>query len=218
MINLGFKIENAVFSGEECQHFLESSQQNRSFQAGTRNLMSDSMVSAIALDPRMIKIASSFLGLSAIPFRATLFEKSVTTNWLVSWHQDTVLPLKEQNSLSEWGPWSKKAGILYAKAPFWALKRVVALRLHLDQTTQQNGALRVIPNSHESGVLSHEAIIQMTKIGEIVTCEVDRGGVMSMSPLLIHASSKASVDQPRRVLHIEYADSLEFNGISLALA
>jgi hypothetical protein len=79
MINLGFKIENAVFSGEKCQHFLKSSQQNRSFQAGTRNLMSDSMVSAIALDPRMIKIASSFLGLSATPFLARLFEKSEDT-------------------------------------------------------------------------------------------------------------------------------------------
>jgi hypothetical protein len=117
MIDFGFKIENAVFSGEECQYFIESLQQNCSFQAGTRNLMSHSMVSAIAMDARMTKIASSFLGLSATPFRATLFEKSVTTNWLVSWHQDTVLPLKERNSLSEWGPWSKKAGILYAKAP-----------------------------------------------------------------------------------------------------
>jgi ectoine hydroxylase-related dioxygenase (phytanoyl-CoA dioxygenase family) len=94
----------------------------------------------------------------------------------------------------------------------------VALRLHLDKTTQQNGALRVISSSHESGILSHEAIGQIARIGEIVTCEVDQGGVMSMSPLLIHASSKASVDQPRRVLHIEYADSLELNGIPLAVA
>jgi hypothetical protein len=29
--------------------------------------------------------------------------------------------------------------------------------------------------------VSHEAIIQITKIGEIVTCEVNRGGVMSMN-------------------------------------
>jgi hypothetical protein len=218
MVGLGFKIENLIFSSEECQHILESLQQECLFQAGTRNLMSHSTVSAIALNPRMTKIASSFLGLSAIPFRATLFEKSLQTNWLVPWHQDTGLPLKERNASSEWGPWSEKAGILYAQAPVWALKRIVALRLHLDKTTHQNGALRVIPSSHESGFLSHEAIGQMTKKGEVVTCEVERGGIMSMSPLLIHASSKVSVDRPRRVLHIEYADSLELNGIQLAIA
>jgi hypothetical protein len=40
-----------------------------------------------------------------------------------------------------------------------------------------------------------------------------------MRPLLIHASSKARVDEPRRVLHIEYADSLDLgNGIRLAMA
>jgi Phytanoyl-CoA dioxygenase (PhyH) len=218
MIGLGFRIENAIFSGEECQHFLESLQQDCSLQAGTRNLMSHSTVSAIALNARMIRIASSFLGLSATPFRATLFEKSAKTNWLVSWHQDTTLPLMKRDPSSEWGPWSKKAGILYAQAPFWALKRVVALRLHLDKTTQENGALRVILSSHESGVLSHEAIGVMTKAGGAVTCEVEAGGVMAMSPLLIHASSKMSVDRPRRVLHIEYADSLELNGIQLAVA
>jgi hypothetical protein len=78
MIDLGFKIENAVFSGEECQYSLKILQQNSSFQAGTRNSMSHSMVSAIALDAWMIRIASIFLGLSATPFRSTLFEKRVS--------------------------------------------------------------------------------------------------------------------------------------------
>jgi hypothetical protein len=218
MISLGFKIENAVFSGRECQHFLEILQQDCSLQAGTRNLMTHPTVTAITLDERMIKIASSFLGLSATPFRATLFAKSAKMNWLVSWHQDTALPLMQRNSSSDWGTWSEKAGIAYAKAPLWALQRVVALRLHLDKTTQENGALRVIPNSHEFGVLSDKAIGEITKMVEAMTCEVDVGGVMAMSPLLIHASSKVSIERPRRVLHIEYADSLELNGIQLAIA
>jgi hypothetical protein len=43
--------------------------------------------------------------------------------------------------------------------------------------------------------------------------------VIAMRPLLIHASSKSRNDQPRRVLHIEYADSLELQpGLRLALA
>jgi hypothetical protein len=40
-----------------------------------------------------------------------------------------------------------------------------------------------------------------------------------MRPLLIHASSKARNNEPRRVLHIEYADSLDLApGIRLAIA
>ncbi len=40
-----------------------------------------------------------------------------------------------------------------------------------------------------------------------------------MRPLLIHASSKAECDAPRRVLHIEYADSLDLKpGMRLAVA
>jgi hypothetical protein len=40
-----------------------------------------------------------------------------------------------------------------------------------------------------------------------------------MRPLVIHASSKSQVPQPRRVLHIEYAASLAIaEGIQLAEA
>jgi hypothetical protein len=40
-----------------------------------------------------------------------------------------------------------------------------------------------------------------------------------MRPLLVHASSKASTDAPRRVLHIEYAPSLLLDGgIEIAVA
>ena len=39
-----------------------------------------------------------------------------------------------------------------------------------------------------------------------------------MRPLIIHSSSKAKSAEPRRVLHIEYAVSLDLgNGIRLAV-
>jgi len=40
-----------------------------------------------------------------------------------------------------------------------------------------------------------------------------------MRPLIVHASSKAQSDRPRRVLHIEYADSPNLgDGLELATA
>jgi ectoine hydroxylase-related dioxygenase (phytanoyl-CoA dioxygenase family) len=187
--------------------------------AGARHLMNHPAVAALARDRRLMAIAASVLGSGAEPFRATLFTKSRDTNWLVVWHQDTALPLESRIDSSEWGPWSKKAGILYAHAPTAALSRILALRVHLDASTKQNGPLRVIPGSHARGVLSDQEVFRVAKAGEPVECVVPRGGVLAMRPLLIHASSKAECDAARRVLHIEYAEKLQLDSnVRLAIA
>lgn len=176
-------------------------------------------IACLANDTRLMQIAQQALGSEPFPFRATLFEKSGKAKWLVIWHQDTALPLKERFDQSGWGPWSKKAGIDYAHAPAWALSRVAALRVHLDDSTTENGPLRVVPGSHELGVLNDEEIAGAVKERGYTECPVGKGGVLMMRPLLIHASSKGRSNAPRRVLHIEYADSALLGpGIELAVA
>jgi ectoine hydroxylase-related dioxygenase (phytanoyl-CoA dioxygenase family) len=118
-----------------------------------------------------------------------------------------------------WGPWSIKAGITYAHAPATALSRVIALRLHFDDSRADNGPLRVLPGTHALGVLSDADIQRL--VGEIasVECVVRAGGIVAMRPLIVHASSKAKADVPRRVLHIEYTDSLDTeDGLRFATA
>jgi len=107
--------------------------------------------------------------------------------------------------MTGWGPWSTKEGVIYAHAPAGALERIVALRLHLDNSDQENGPLRVIPGSHRQGVLSDKQVGNIVDKGEPVNCLVEQGGVIVMRPLIIHASSKSQSHKPRRVLHIEYA-------------
>lgn len=143
--------------------------------------------------------------LEPVPFRATLFDKSARSNWLVVWHQDTALPLREKTEREGWGPWSVKDGVTYAHAPAAALERVVALRVHLDDSTPENGPLRVLPGTHRMGVLNDEEIQQLARHVAPVECCVGRGGVVMMRPLVVHASSKSRSADPRRVLHIEYA-------------
>jgi ectoine hydroxylase-related dioxygenase (phytanoyl-CoA dioxygenase family) len=181
--------------------------------------MSIPAIGAVAKDERLLRIARQALGDGAVPFRATLFDKSARANWLVVWHQDTALPLASRNDSAEWGPWSLKAGILYAHAPAWALSRVLALRISLDASTGDNGPLRVIPGSHLAGVMSDDEILDLARTRETVEALVPRGGVLAMSPLLVHSSSKARGGEPRRALHIEYADALDLGpGLRLAIA
>jgi ectoine hydroxylase-related dioxygenase (phytanoyl-CoA dioxygenase family) len=114
--------------------------------------MSNPAVAAFARDSRLIEMASEWLGSRARPFRATLFEKSSQSNWLIPWHQDTALPLESKFDEPGWGPWSEQAGVHYAHAPAWALSLVIALRVHLDPSNAENGPLRVIAGSHLAGV------------------------------------------------------------------
>jgi len=154
-----------------------------------------------------------------VPYRATLFDKSSARNWLVTWHQDTALPLRERREVPGWGPWSVKSGITYAHAPATALTCVVALRLHFDDSRLDNGPLRVLPGTHRLGVLSDSDIHRIAEQGSPVDCLVDSGGIVAMRPLILHASSKAESERPRKVLHVEYADSLDLDdGLRIAIA
>lgn len=219
--NPGFRIAEGVLSPEECETIVSSlSNSNVSRgRAGARHLMGVPEVARIASDTRLLDIAQRELRTEPFPFRATLFEKSGKANWLVVWHQDTALPLRERFDAPEWGPWSVKAGVPYAHAPASALARIVALRVHLDASTKDNGPLRVVPHSHVLGVLTDDEIGSVVKKRGIVECLVPKGGILTMSPLIIHSSSKARIDAPRRVLHLEYADFQSLGqGIELAIA
>lgn len=147
-----------------------------------------------------------------------MFQKSADANWLVVWHQDTALPLRHRRNVSGWGPWSVKDGVVYAHAPASALSRILALRVHLDDSAPDNGPLRVLPGTHVRGVLSDDVIHELARKEAVVECTVAQGSVVAMRPLLVHASSKCHSDRKRRVLHIEYAaGSLVDDGLELAI-
>jgi ectoine hydroxylase-related dioxygenase (phytanoyl-CoA dioxygenase family) len=177
---------------------------NRS-RAGVRNLLANAAVRRVATSGALLGLAEEILGPNSFPFRATLFEKTPESNWRVTWHQDKALPITERRDVDGWGPWTKKAGIWHALTPAAALEPLVALRLHLDDSTESNGPLRVIPRTHSCGILSAAEVDRIVAAQEGIACTASRGSVVAMRPLILHASSKADSATPRRVLHIEYA-------------
>jgi ectoine hydroxylase-related dioxygenase (phytanoyl-CoA dioxygenase family) len=215
----GFLIRQRVFSHGECDlisgHL--SNQNNKKNRAGIRNLMSVPLIREFANDERLITILKECTGKAMIPFKATLFEKTGRSNWLVAFHQDTALPIEELSEPSEWGPMSVKEGVIFAHAPARALAKIIALRIHLDASESMNGPLRIIPGSH--GCRLSEDELESWRKKDAITCTVEKGGVIAMSPLILHASSKSTNDQPRRVLHIEYAESMQIDeNVKLAIS
>jgi ectoine hydroxylase-related dioxygenase (phytanoyl-CoA dioxygenase family) len=218
---LGFAIIPSMLKPMEVGVLLEAFSQAElpRSRAGLRHAMKLRAVASLAQDPRLMKIARGTLGADAFPFRATLFDKSPTANWLVVWHQDTALPLLERREIPGWGPWSVKDGVNYAHAPATALSQVLALRVHLDDSTDENGPLRVLPDTHTLGVLTDESLHDLSTRIAAIDCLVPQGGVLAMRPLIVHASSKSQTHAPRRVLHIEYASSASVaDGLTLAIA
>jgi ectoine hydroxylase-related dioxygenase (phytanoyl-CoA dioxygenase family) len=218
MLSDGYRIEAQCLSKQKCDEIIAELASVRRSRAGARHLMTHPMIAEVAECPTFIDIAASWLGGNAVPFRATLFDKSAQQNWLIPWHQDTALPLVRKTVQEGWGSWSEKEGVIYAHAPTWALRRIVALRLQLDDSNSDNGPLRVIPGSHEQGVLADPDVQQYASNHSSVDCLTDRGGLIIMRPLLIHSSPKAATLARRRVLHIEYCDTLDFgNDVRLAV-
>lgn len=218
-IDNGFGIYHPVLEPEECSSLLASLAGTPRGRAGSRHLLWHPAVAALARDVRLADLARAFLGRTPFPYRATLFEKTQRSNWLVVWHQDTALPFKSRFEAQGWGPWSVKEGVLYAHAPAAALSRIVALRIHLDASEHSNGPLRIVPGSHRLGVLTGEAIATTVQASQVLECTVAAGGVLAMRPLLLHSSGKVTTSTPRRVIHIEYADSPNLGaGLELAVA
>jgi ectoine hydroxylase-related dioxygenase (phytanoyl-CoA dioxygenase family) len=217
----GFAILPEVLTRREIERLDESLARNPlpRTRAGMRHALRHPAVLAVARDPRLVAIAQEILGCDPFPFKATLFDKSLISNWLVAWHQDKALSLRVRREHRAWGPWSVKDGVIYANAPASALSSVVALRLHLDDSTPENGPLRVLPGTHTMGVLGDEAIHDLSTRTTGIDCLVSRGGILVMRPLIVHASSKSRGKIRRRVLHIEYAASARVaDGLELALA
>jgi len=174
-------------------------------RAGTRRLIELPWCRELAMRLIRYERLSRILSTDVIPVQCTLFVKSIESNWLVSLHQDLSIPVAERVNRPGYQGWSEKEGELFVQPPVSVLDDVLAVRLHLDDCNEQNGALSVLPGSHRLGRLTAAAATQAKVERGQVCVEVPRRGAMLMKPLILHASSKVSIGGVRRVLHFVFA-------------
>ncbi len=134
--------------------------------------------------------------------KSIYFDKPPASNWFVAWHQDITISVKEKILTQGFGPWTVKEGQFAVQPPLHILQHNFTIRIHLDDTNEHNGALRVIDGSHKDGIQRVEQI----NITNPTTCNVSAGGIMLMHPLLFHSSGRTTNQQRRRVIHIELSN------------
>lgn len=199
----GYQIIRDVFTPDEVALLREEVEGvlGKSNTACVRHLRSQSrLLDELSLSRKVLDLLP--LGLS--PVRSILFDKTAAANWPVPWHQDLTISVVEEMLADGYGPWSIKDGVVHVQPPADLLKQMATVRIHLDETNQANGALRVIPKSHLLGKLSSKEVLSSANESE-VACECAAGDVLLMSPLILHASSKSEQPNRRRIIHFEYA-------------
>ncbi|MBV4359404.1 phytanoyl-CoA dioxygenase family protein [Pinibacter aurantiacus] len=149
-------------------------------------------------------IISSLFGNDYFVVKSIYFDKPEQSNWFVAYHQDLTISVDKKLDVEGYGPWSVKQNQFAVQPPLDILESNFTIRIHLDDTDENNGALRVVPGSHLKGIYRPETIDW--KVETETFCNVKQGGVMIMKPLLLHASNRTTNNNKRRVIHIEFSN------------
>ncbi len=153
-------------------------------------------------EPSLTNILEESLGSRFGLVRVLYFDKPPQRSWALPWHKDMTIAVKKNRLPSEhFHKPTFKVGVPHVEAPEWLLQNMLTLRLHLDDMTQENGPLTVLPGSHHSG----KAIISGNRSPVAILGR--RGDVLLMRPLLSHCSNKShdETKRHRRILHYEFA-------------
>jgi hypothetical protein len=134
--------------------------------------------------------------------RVLFFDKPPGRTWGLPWHKDMSIAVAEHRPLSShFSRPTRKAGVPHVIADEAILRRMLTLRIHLDDVTDENGPLRVIPRSHTAITSTGSGV------ASAVTILARAGDVLAMRPLLDHSSgpSLTGTKRHRRILHLEFA-------------
>jgi len=175
-------------------------------KAGQRLDQFGALKAALATKNSLLAVVQR-LDPNARPVRVVAFNKSESANWGVPWHQDRVIAVSKKADVAGYRNWTKKSGIWHCEPPQAVLDQMLFVRVHLDDTDQDNGAMEIALASHSKGIIpSSEAERAASQCPQEV-CGAKRGDVLVLKMLTLHASKPAKVSFGRRVLRVDFSSS-----------
>ncbi len=204
----GFSILNNVYTTREVNK-IKASLDNY-FKAteelafGKRTLLIDIPVLKKMVLNKNLKQIVRTIDEKAILVKAIYFDKTPQTNWYVTWHQDIPINVAKRVETEGYTSWTNKKGLNSVMPPEEVSKNIFTIRIHLDDTDSANGALKLVPGSHNKRLSPDEIQIITGNCVPFIS-EVNAGGIQLMKPLLLHASAKSANPKRRRVIHLEFS-------------
>ena len=142
---------------------------------------------------------------SARPVRLVAFDKAADANWGLPWHQDRVIAVQDRVDLPGFDNWSKKAAIWHCEPPVAVLNDMLFVRVHLDPSTSDNGAMEIALGSHLHGRMPSQEAASYAKSCQTEITLAEPGDVLVLSMLTLHRSRPSRTTDRRRVLRVDYA-------------
>jgi hypothetical protein len=209
----GFAILENVFSEIEIENILQKidNQQltNPNFRINDdlfaiRCFLSEfPKLKEVLMNEKMQNLVASF-GEGYKIVKAIYFDKPPRANWIVNWHQDLTISVKEKVEKEGFTKWLPKGNYYSVQAPQNFLEHIFTVRIHLDDCHAKNGALRVLPESHLE--IRDIKTVETAFFEQETICEVKKGGVLLMKPLIWHCSKRTENSEKRRVIHLEFCN------------
>ncbi len=188
------KHEVANYQGEQSKHGIRNAEKN--FSSIQR------LISSKEIQEKCQEV----LGDNAQLVRAIFFNKTPDKNWLVTWHQDKTISVNAHKEISGWGQWSVKDNVHHVQPELAVLNNMLTFRIHLDDTDETNGCLKVVPSSHKLGILKQSNITNIVENNQVLSCSAKTSDTLLMRPHLLHSSSKSTKPSNRRVVHLEFSN------------
>jgi hypothetical protein len=155
----------------------------------------------------LIDLLVSVLGGRCGLVRGLYLDKPPESTWSLPWHQDRTIAVQDNALPSEqFRNRTTKGGVPHVEAPDDLLRQMLALRIHLDDATEENGPLQVLPGTHAPWATSSAR--------PPVAIFAKAGDVLAMRPPLSHCSgvSNPETSRHRRVIHLEFAATRKLPG------
>lgn len=210
----GFSVISNIFSTEEIEKISkviqnidtskETFRKSEDLFAIRQFLKEIPQVKDLIFNENLKTIIKEIFGEKYFVVKSIYFDKPEKSNWYVAYHQDLTISVDKKVNLENFGPWTTKQNQFAVQPPLNILENIFTIRIHLDDTDENSGALKVVPKSHAKGIYRPETINWDVETENI--CNVEKGGVMIMKPLLLHGSNRTTNGKKRRVIHIEFSD------------
>lgn len=217
----GAALFRAVLSEQEVADLVNRLGDDLQRRPGRRLLLDAPTTDLVTGSGKIGAVAVGLLGPNARPVRAVLFDKTQAANWIVAWHQDRTIAVRQRQDTPNFGPWSVKDGIIHVAPPISVLDQMVTLRVHLDACADDNAPLIVALGSHRLGKVTANSAEAAANRHPIHTCHADAGDIWAYSTPILHTSAKSVSGRRRRVLQLDYSANalpgdLKWLGVSLA--
>ena len=210
----GFSVMENIYSEEEIQNILtiidQTDSSNETFRktndlfAIRQFLREIPTVIDLIFTENLKSVMKEIIGEDFFVVKSIYFDKPETSNWYVPYHQDLTISVDKKMEIKNFELWTTKQNQFAVQPPIEFLENITTIRIHLDDTDENNGALRVVPKSHLKKIYRPETI-DWNKETETI-CRVKKGGIMLMKPLTLHSSKRTTNNKKRRVIHIEFSN------------